>query len=163
MNPKLRPLNLSAKPSKYTEVYRDFAHLPIVFSFYLSDIFKTNKWSIVKINKNITASDIFLFFDKVEQKSLAQLISDKEFLRYSIANKNNNNCFQLLIEKLREQKIDVENMHRLNFDDKSRIWGVFENSIFYVLFWDENHVFYPVGNYIAMIKHQCVAETCTII
>lgn len=149
---ELKKLDLSSKKSLYLSKYRDFLELPIHFSFYMAPLIKESKWSILNVNENLSASALVNFFTKIESKTLKELMRDNnQFAEYELSKKvNPSPCFEDLLETLKKQNIDINNLYRIKYDKTKRLWGIFENSVFYILIWDEYHALYPTRNVYAL-------------
>lgn len=47
--------------------------------------------------------------------------------------------------RLQELELDdYDELHRIRLSNKERIWGIFEEGFFRILWWDPNHEVYPV-------------------
>lgn len=62
---------------------------------------------------------------------------------------NNHGCLVKQLSKSARKRLkelnldDYEKLYSLRLDAKSRVWGIFEDGYFRVLWWDPKHQVYP--------------------
>lgn len=93
--------------------------------------------------KKLTADQTFAILDKLksyESKTWNEITSDKK-RDHSISVKNLDKHAK---DRLLELKYDdFDNLFRLRFEGKQRLWGIKEGFLFKILWWDEEHTVCP--------------------
>ena len=82
-------------------------------------------------------------------RNLVPLLKKRETAKWSELEKQGSHpvaCDRLIVsarQRLAEIDIEVEELYSLRIDGRSRFWGVRENNLFRVLWFDQNHEVCP--------------------
>jgi hypothetical protein len=101
-----------------------------------------NKWGWGRL-KNHHMDDVLSKLKSYESMTWGEIRSDKQ-RDHSIPIASLSSEAQKRIKELGIEDFCGDELYRLRFKGKQRVWGVVRSHKFYVLWWDPDHTVYPV-------------------
>jgi len=111
----------------------------ISWCFSRMDVGEEARWSVKKVDLNYFWESMFEKIKNYESQTIAEL----NMLQHNRNMPITGLCREAQNRLIELKQDDIDEIYHIEFDGMKRLWGIFDGSIFRIVWWDPDHEICP--------------------